>query len=809
MSAVKYVQETPGGGDKSGDISVGALSPSESSERDDPDGRGQHEVVVRKSIIFPVKKKKGENIDAWSTILPKMTVLVVSSDRTFTVLISQMIVSLGAKPVVVTSPKQTQQILRHRLKYATEISIIVHQSEFVDTICSIDELQNETGPQSVFVAPPGTVESEAQQEDHAPHAAALAYQPWYDLASKVRHRSPNVNMEDDNSDTITPTRSGHNSQSASSMIVTVLVAITGDPDGSLSDLQVLQNTNNKQKLTESIAKWDSHLASVLASQVVLPIVTPFTRDTLAACLCAMKKDTSPPKPSTWILPEFSVLSVSEDKALRANLSNVLLKAGVGSISVDRSQLDAALALQSFDCVFVQETENEPSLTAKPWFDLRGISNSAVKSPIAKEVITYIQQELQGGTPILALVVDPSEEAKEELLQAGAVSVLPALCQERQLLKAITTAQRGVAPTKAGPSKNRNRNRVEKQEGEQVITSTDGNAKRGPIKPKRHKPSQGGREFEDSTNNLTGFRGRREAKRRGSWSRGWVSLISSDTMTCGVTRGATHHTPQDRMTILEDFIIKGNTFFGVFDGHGPLGETISSFVSHHITTCMLEDPDLVDDEGLPMAMERACKRTVDVMLDGSGGVDGSESGCTACFGVVTHSHVYVANVGDSRTCFVRQHRSCCGTSTSTGDITVDHSPTEPNEAARVQAAGALLMQLGPVLRVVHPDTSREGLRGLAMTRSFGDFWARPIGVIAEPTIHIHKLTADDRYILCASDGIWDMLSAKEVAASLPSSTDESNSGLLSKAISEIAESAVTRWKRGGMEADDISLVAVAL
>ena len=60
MSAVKYVQETPGGGDKSGDISVGALSPSESSERDDPDGRGQHEVVVRKSIIFPVKKKKGD-----------------------------------------------------------------------------------------------------------------------------------------------------------------------------------------------------------------------------------------------------------------------------------------------------------------------------------------------------------------------------------------------------------------------------------------------------------------------------------------------------------------------------------------------------------------------------------------------------------------------------------------------------------------------------------------------------------------------------------------------------------------------------
>jgi len=141
---------------------------------------------------------------------------------------------------------------------------------------------------------------------------------------------------------------------------------------------------------------------------------------------------------------------------------------------------------------------------------------------------------------------------------------------------------------------------------------------------------------------------------------------------------------------------------------------------------------------------------------------------------------------------------------TGDISVDHSPELPREAERIKHAGGLIMQLGPILRVVHPDTSREGLRGLAMTRSFGDFWAREIGVVPEPDIYIHDIVPGDRYIVCASDGIWDMLSIKEVAAGLPADAEE-----LSKNVYKIVENAIGRWKKQGMEADDISLCVVAV
>ena len=47
---------------------------------------------------------------------------------------------------------------------------------------------------------------------------------------------------------------------------------------------------------------------------------------------------------------------------------------------------------------------------------------------------------------------------------------------------------------------------------------------------------------------------------------------------------------------------------------------------------------------------------------------------------------------------------------------------------------------------------EQLPGLAMSRSIGDLVAAQVGVIAEPDIIVHELTAADKFIVIASDGI---------------------------------------------------------
>ena len=50
-----------------------------------------------------------------------------------------------------------------------------------------------------------------------------------------------------------------------------------------------------------------------------------------------------------------------------------------------------------------------------------------------------------------------------------------------------------------------------------------------------------------------------------------------------------------------------------------------------------------------------------------------------------------------------------------------------------------------------------LQGLAMSRSFGDNISKSIGVSSEPEIIKMKLDKRDKFILLASDGVWEFVS----------------------------------------------------
>jgi len=53
----------------------------------------------------------------------------------------------------------------------------------------------------------------------------------------------------------------------------------------------------------------------------------------------------------------------------------------------------------------------------------------------------------------------------------------------------------------------------------------------------------------------------------------------------------------------------------------------------------------------------------------------------------------------------------------------------------------------------------------MTRSFGDKIVKPYGVTSKPDIMSYELKRSNgsvQYIILASDGVWDVLSEKEIA-----------------------------------------------
>jgi len=52
-------------------------------------------------------------------------------------------------------------------------------------------------------------------------------------------------------------------------------------------------------------------------------------------------------------------------------------------------------------------------------------------------------------------------------------------------------------------------------------------------------------------------------------------------------------------------------------------------------------------------------------------------------------------------------------------------------------------------------------GLAMSRSLGDKSGREVGVISDPEIFEIILKEEDKFIVIASDGVWEFLSNAEV------------------------------------------------
>ena len=51
---------------------------------------------------------------------------------------------------------------------------------------------------------------------------------------------------------------------------------------------------------------------------------------------------------------------------------------------------------------------------------------------------------------------------------------------------------------------------------------------------------------------------------------------------------------------------------------------------------------------------------------------------------------------------------------------------------------------------------ENVPGLAMSRSIGDNVAASVGVIPEPEFFEVELNSDDKFVVIASDGVWEFI-----------------------------------------------------
>ena len=189
-------------------------------------------------------------------------------------------------------------------------------------------------------------------------------------------------------------------------------------------------------------------------------------------------------------------------------------------------------------------------------------------------------------------------------------------------------------------------------------------------------------------------------------------------------------------------------------------------------------------------------------------DIDNSGSTICNLILKSSTLTCINIGDSRAIMISKSKEGKWTYSQ---LTKDHKPTEPDEKNRIIKSGGSIhkmrnyeednKEIGPY-RVWLPDDTKGP--GLAMSRSFGDFVSKEIGVSCHPDIFRFELTEYDKFLIVASDGVWEYMSNDDV---LNLAIDKKNSQELCE---DIVKESLNKWKeRFKNNVDDISVVVVAV
>jgi serine/threonine protein phosphatase PrpC len=272
--------------------------------------------------------------------------------------------------------------------------------------------------------------------------------------------------------------------------------------------------------------------------------------------------------------------------------------------------------------------------------------------------------------------------------------------------------------------------------------------------------------------------------------------------------------QDNFFIYKNFIDNPNyTFFGVCDGHGTYGHDVSGYLVYNIPLTINDlliknNYKTITDDNIPnlISLLKTSYVQMDDDLPKETDIDTTFSGSTCVSLIYTPSKLICANVGDSR-CIIGKYNEKYWSFES---LSFDHKPDSELEKERI------LNNRGRIETYVddngqHYGPQRVWLRngnvpGLAMSRSFGDMVAHSVGVISEPEIIEYSMLEEDKFIILASDGIWEFITNKECVDFVKDYYFKKD---IKGAINCLYKEATKRWILKEEVIDDITLIIIFL
>ncbi|KAL3837744.1 hypothetical protein ACJIZ3_022335 [Penstemon smallii] len=260
--------------------------------------------------------------------------------------------------------------------------------------------------------------------------------------------------------------------------------------------------------------------------------------------------------------------------------------------------------------------------------------------------------------------------------------------------------------------------------------------------------------------------------RGYASGGWKS--EDGRLSCGYSSFRGKRASMEDFYDIKTSEIDGQSvyLFGIFDGHG--GSRAAEYLKKHLFENLLKHTKFITNT--KSAISETYLQT-DMHFLESEKDPFRDDGSTASSAVLVGNHLYVANVGDSRTIISKAGKAI--------PLSEDHKPNRSDERKRIESAGGVVMWAG---------TWRVG-GVLAMSRAFGNRMLKQF-VMAEPEIQEQEVDQDLELLVLATDGLWDVV-PNEDAVSIAQTEEEPEA-----AARKLTETAYTRGS-----ADNITCIVV--
>lgn len=207
--------------------------------------------------------------------------------------------------------------------------------------------------------------------------------------------------------------------------------------------------------------------------------------------------------------------------------------------------------------------------------------------------------------------------------------------------------------------------------------------------------------------------------------------------------------EDKYKVIDKFNRENESgLFTLFDGHG--GEAVAVYAKDKLPEIIEKLINNTKDKNSePNYMENILS-TAFLKIDEEmkNHIECENVGCTASVIYITKEKestglrrvLYSANVGDSRSVLI--------SNMGAKRLSYDHKASDKAEANRILSSGGILFA-GRVF----------GL--LILSRALGDHGLKKHGVIANPFINKHYISDKDRYLILASDGVWDVITDDDV------------------------------------------------